>query len=234
MAWTERQRAMLQALGLGLWVTPISSDDDVVGVVETQPASDSRTVPETIGRGLDGTCATCPRRMTPIESRGATAPSWMVVGGAPEPDDVEACRAFAGAPGELLQRMLHAVGLPADGQGQAAGVRLALAVRCAPAEGRVPAAEQLTACAAWIRAEIERLRPRVVLALGRTAAEGLLGPGDAIARRRGVVHRLGAVPVVVTHELPFLLRQPEGKAEAWDDLCLAIEAAETGASPPAH
>jgi len=235
MGWTERQRAMLEALGLGLWVTPVSADgDDVVGIVETQPTSDSRTLPEASGRVLDGACAACPRRTTPIDSRGATAPTWVVVGGAPEPDDVEACRAFTGAPGELMQRMLRAVGLPADGQGHAAGVRLALAVRCAPAEGRVPDAEQLTACAAGIRAEIERLRPRVVLALGRTAAQGLLGSGDAIVRRRGVVHRLGDVPVVVTHELPFLLRQPEGKAEAWDDLCLALEAAEAGAPPPAH
>ena len=54
------------------------------------------------------------------------------------------------------------------------------------------------------------------------------------ALRRGAVHRLGAVPVVVTHELPFLLRQPDAKAQAWDDLCLAREAAQAGSPPAAH
>jgi len=235
MAWTERQRSMLEALGLGLWVVPASPDDDGAAIVEARPASEARVQePTTIPSAADAACAACPRRMAPVEASGATAPAWLIVGGAPEPDDVAASRPFTGAPGELLQRMLRAVGLTRDGRLDAAGVRLALAVRCAPAEGRVPATDQLAACAADIRAEVERLRPQVVLALGRTAAQGLLGVGDAIGRRRGVVHRLGDVPVVVTHELPFLLRQPEAKAEAWDDLCLALEAAGTGAAPPAH
>lgn len=233
MAWTERQCSMLEALGLGPWVRPATSDDAAAVAVEESPTVEHAR-PTKPGRAAsDGACSACPRRMAPIEARGSAAPAWLVVGGAPPPEDAAAARAFTGAPGELLLRMLRAIGFPADGDGDAVGARLTFAVRCAPVDGRAAGAEQLAGCAAAVRAEVERLRPRVVLALGRTAAQGLLGVDDAGARRRGVVHRLGDVPVVITHELPFLLRQPEAKAEAWDDLCLALEAAGNSVAPPA-
>jgi DNA polymerase len=120
--------------------------------------------------------------------------------------------------------------LRAAGLADAASARLALAVRCAGAEGRAPEPAQRDACAAGVRDEIVRTRPGVVLALGRGAAQALLG-GDASARWRGQVHRLDGVAVVVTHELAFLLRQPEAKAEAWDDLCRARAALEAEAPP---
>ena len=222
---------MLEALGLGLWVGPASPVDDGPAA---PPAEASRPVQPILDDGADGVCTACPRRMTPITARGASEPAWLVVGGVPEPDDIAEGQAFSGAPGHLLRRMLRAIGLPARGEGDVADVRLTFAVRCAPVEGRVPRSDQLAACGAGLRAEIERLQPRVVLALGRTAAQGVLGVDDASARRRGVVHRVGNVPVVVTHELPFLLRQPEAKAEAWDDLCLAREAAQSRAPPAAQ
>jgi len=231
---------MLEALGLGLWVGP-SPDDAEAAWPAVPEGSIGGPVPSRVegsapvaGAGAEAAtrCATCPGRMVPIEPRGAASPAWLVVGGVPEPEDVSSGRAFAGAPGELLQRMLAAIGLPSgDAPG---GAGLMLAVRCAPAEGRVPGPEQLAACSVALRAEVERLRPRVVLALGRTAARALLGADDAVGRRRGTVQRIGATPVVVTHELPYLLRHPEAKREAWDDLCLAREVAVGSSAPPAH
>jgi len=223
---------MLEALGLGLWAGPASAVRD--GPAVAPPAETTRPVPPILDHATADVCTACPRRTTPIAARGAAEPAWLVVGGVPEPDDIAEGQAFSGAPGHLLRRMLSAVGLPPRGEVDVADVRMTFAVRCAPVEGRVPRGDQLAACGAGLRAEIERLQPRVVLALGRTAAQGVLGVDDASARRRGVVHRVGGVPVVVTHELPFLLRQPEAKAEAWDDLCLAREAAQTTAPPSAQ
>src|SRR5689334_2366666 len=175
MAWTERQRSMLEALGLGLWVGPATSADAADVTVE-EASTVERARPAKAGRAAsDGACSACPRRMAPIEARGSAAPAWLVVGGAPLPDDAAAARAFTGAPGQLLLRMLRAIGFPADGDGDAVGARLTFAVRCPPMDGRAAGAEQLAGCAAVVRAEVERLRPRVVLALGRTAAQGLLG-----------------------------------------------------------
>jgi DNA polymerase len=246
MAWTERQRAMLEAMGLGLWIGPAEAAPAsppqpplaVVerGVEETAELPSRRGPPaarlgasERGARAGDASgaavCTSCPRRHAPIDAVGPAGAAWMVVGGAPEPGDVEAGRPFAGAGGELLERMLRALGL-AD----AAPARLALVVRCGGADGRPPEPAQRDACAAGVREEIVRTRPGVVLALGRIAAQALIG-GEGTTRWRGQVHRLDGVPIVVTHELPFLLRQPEAKAEAWDDLCRAREALEAQAPP---
>src|SRR5690348_9647138 len=98
MAWTERQRAMLEALGLGLWVGPaveapadVAPDAAVEAVVE--PAVEGRTS-KAGGVDADAACAACPRRMSPLPAYGAGAPAWLVVGGMPEPEDVAAGRAF--------------------------------------------------------------------------------------------------------------------------------------------
>jgi DNA polymerase len=248
MAWTERQRAMLEAMGLGLWIGPgeaaLASAPEPHraeadrSTEEPAPAR-SRTGPPEVrfadperpreARADDASgpaaCTGCPRRHPPVDAVGATGGAWMVVGGAPEPGDVAAGRPFTGPVGALLERMLRAVGAA-----NAATARLALVVRCAGVDGRAPNPAQRDACAAGVREEIVRTRPGVVLALGRTAAQALIG-GEAATRWRGHVHRLGGVPIVVTHELPFLLRQPEAKAEAWDDLCRAREALEAQAPP---
>jgi DNA polymerase len=227
---------MLEAMGLGLWAPPAARADEAPE--RRAPASLGREPPQA-GSGaarasvapVAGTrCAACPRRMAPLVPRGAAQPAWLVVGGAPEGDDVADGRPFAGAAGELLQHMLRAVGISLDDASGRPGARVALAVRCAPVDGRVPDAAQLAACAAALHDDLAATRPRVVLALGRTAAQALLGSGDAVGRWRGSVHRAGDAAVVVTHELRYLLRHPEAKAEAWDDLCLA-RAAFDGAGP---
>src|SRR5690349_3811508 len=116
MAWTERQRALLEAMGLGLW-SPRPGADASADAIERSPMAapaappsaphDSSTVahPST-SLAADEPCLACPRRTAPIASCGAAEPAWMVVGAAPEADDVAAGRPFSGAAGDLLRRML--------------------------------------------------------------------------------------------------------------------------------
>jgi DNA polymerase len=159
----------------------------------------------------------------------------MFVGGAPEAADEAAGVPYAGRRGELLDNMLRALGLARDAGDPAHQPWVTHAVKCRPPGDRAPEAAEVASCVPFLRREAELVRPRVVLALGRVAAQALLGrdesrePLGPLGRLRGTVHRIAGLAVVVTHEPAFLLRQPQLKAEAWDDLCLALEA--TRAAP---
>jgi DNA polymerase len=168
-------------------------------------------------------CALCGGRTRSVFGTGHRRADWLIVGDVPEADDDRTGEPFAGRAGRLLDNMLGAVGLS---RGQAAAGRavyLTQAVKCHPPNGRSPAADELAACEPFLRRQVELVRPRLILAMGRAAAQALLGSDEPIGRLRGRVHRYVGVPVVATHHPLFLLRHAQAKAEAWDDLCLAVE-----------
>ncbi len=155
---------------------------------------------------------------------------WLLVGEPPDEDEERAGRPFAGPAGQLLDNMLRAVNVSRDGHGRA-GARLTNVVKCRPAVVRNPDADELARCAMYLRREIALVRPRVILALGRFAAQSMLGAADPELARlpfgklRGQVYRHQGLPVVVTHHPSRLLRAGQDKADAWADLCLAREVA---------
>ncbi len=155
---------------------------------------------------------------------------WLLVGEPPDEDEERAGRPFAGPAGQLLDNMLRAVNVSRDGQGRS-GARLTNVVKCRPAVVRNPDADELARCAMYLRREIALVQPRVILALGRFAAQAMLGAADPELARlpfgklRGQVYRYQGVPVVVTHHPSRLLRAGQDKADAWADLCLAQEVA---------
>lgn len=109
-------------------------------------------------------------------------------------------------------------------------------VKCRPPQNRNPQPEELAACAPVLQRQIELVRPRLLLAMGRFAAQQLLATEEPIGRLRGRVHRLptgfepSGVPVVVTYHPAYLLRNPADKAKAWDDLCLALDTVSSASS----
>lgn len=147
----------------------------------------------------------------------------MIVGDAPEADDDRAGEPFAGRTGRLLDNMLAALALGRADAPRLNPVYLTQAVKCHPPGSRTPEDGELAACETFLRRQVALVQPRIILALGRVAAKALLGRAEPIGRLRGQVHWYAGVPVVATHHPLFLLRQPEAKAEAWDDLCLALE-----------
>jgi DNA polymerase len=169
-------------------------------------------------------CALCAGRRG-VPGSGHRQADWMVVGGAPEAADEAGGTPYAGRRGELLDNMLRPLGLARGASDPARQPWLTHAVKCRPPDDRAPEAAEVASCTPFLMREVELVRPRIVLALGRQAAQALLGRDEPLGRLRGQVHRSAGVPVVVTHEPAFLLRQPQLKAEAWDDLCLALEAA---------
>ena len=138
----------------------------------------------------------------------------MLIGEAPGADEDRQGEPFVGRAGQLLNRMLAAIGLD---RGQ---VYIANILKCRPPGNRDPKPEEAAACRAFLMAQIERVRPRIILSLGRISAQHLLATGEAVGRLRGRWFSFGpdAVPLMVTFHPSYLLRAPEQKALAWRDL----------------
>ena len=154
-------------------------------------------------------CGRCATRQQAIPGRGDQQASWIALDTAPgQAEDTEGYQ-FAGDPGYLLDNMLKAVG-----QSTEKGAYLTSLVKChAPG---APSAEELQACRPYLERELELTQAKVIIAFGHTTGKGLLG---AAARGRIMLH--GEIPVVATYHPADLLKKPEEKAKAWQDLCLA-------------
>ena len=126
---------------------------------------------------------------------------------------------FVGRAGQLLDAMLHAIGL--DRQ----RVYIANVLKCRPPNNRNPSLEEAAACEGFLRRQIELIGPKLILSVGAVSARNLLGTEVAVGKLRQVVHRYGAagIPVLVTYHPAYLLRQPAEKAKAWEDLQLAAK-----------
>jgi uracil-DNA glycosylase family 4 len=172
-------------------------------------------------------CTACPElvanRSQTVFGVGNPQADWMVIGEAPGADEDQQGEPFVGKAGQLLNAMLHALGLKRQ------QVYIANVLKCRPPNNRDPLPEEAAACAAYLQRQIALVQPKVILVVGRIAAQNLLQVSTPIGKLRGTVHRYqGQIPLVVTYHPAYLLRSPSEKRKAWDDLCLAksvVEAA---------
>lgn len=156
----------------------------------------------------------------------------LIVGDAPSDAEDASGQAFAGPDGALLDAMLQALGLSRAGSSTSQhSVVLVHAMKCRGPTQRHLMAEEIQRCQQYLSRQIALLRPRVILALGRLAAQAVLhepvgqqqGEPPALGKLRGQVHRVQGCPVVVSYHPAYLLRTPTDKARAWSDLCLAMD-----------
>jgi uracil-DNA glycosylase family 4 len=159
-------------------------------------------------------CALCKTREAAVPGRGDEQATWLLLDSAPNADDEEYAEPVTGNPGRLLDNMLRAVG-----QSTQQGAYVTTLVKCRPGNDRAPTQEEIAACRPYLQRELALTQAKVVLALGHASGKGLLG---AAARGRIMMH--GETPVVATFHPAGLLKRPEEKAKAWDDLCLAKSA----------
>lgn len=162
-------------------------------------------------------CALAGGRSQVVFSDGPLDASLMVVGEAPGAEEDRQGVPFVGRAGRLLDLLLASCGQPRE------GVYICNVLKCRPPANRDPRPEEVEACSPFLRAQIERVRPRVVLACGSFAARTLLGVQEPVGKLRGRVHTLalaggGDVPLVVTYHPAALLRNPGWVRAAWDDL----------------
>jgi DNA polymerase len=166
-------------------------------------------------------CQLCTGRKGIVFGEQAThqQADWLIVGDPPTDSDEAAGSPFTGESGVLLGNMLKAMGLTV------AEVTLTPAVKCRT-EGQSTGAQELAQCEAFLRRQVALTRPKMILAMGRYAAQALLAnsvsnPVPPLGQLRGVVRKYEGIPVVVTYSPANLLRNPADKAKAWADLCLA-------------
>lgn len=143
---------------------------------------------------------------------------WLFVGDMPRGDEALQNEAFTGEAGALLNNMLAAMQL-AHGK----NVYIANVVKCRPLAEQYPAAAEIAQCLPYLQRQIELVQPKVIVALGKVAAANLLGEELALDELRGVLHDYQGIPVIVTYHPAYLLRKPTAKAQAWQDLCFALD-----------
>jgi DNA polymerase len=153
---------------------------------------------------------------------------WLIIGEAPGAEEDRKGEPFVGRAGQLLNAMLKAAGLSRE------QVYIANILKCRPPGNRDPEPEEAAACLPWLQRQIDLIRPRIILALGRVAAQRLLETSAPLARLRGRLHHIEAspAPVIVTYHPAYLLRSPAEKRKAWDDLQFAMQTARAEVSSP--
>jgi uracil-DNA glycosylase family 4 len=156
-------------------------------------------------------CRLCEHRTRTVPGEGAPAPELVFVGEGPGADEDASGRPFVGPAGQLLDRMIGAMGLKRD------EVFICNVVKCRPPGNRQPEADEAATCMPFLEAQLAVLRPKVICLLGATPLAALLGL-KGITRLRGQRQEWRGTPVIPTFHPAYLLRNPEAKKPAWDDL----------------
>lgn len=230
----QQRRAYLQAMGIDVWL-PRDADDDIVsedssadgpGVADVTAGAPAASGWEEL-RACVAECTRCAlagSRTNTVFGVGNPDADWMIIGEAPGAEEDRRGEPFVGRAGKLLDQMLLAIGQSRE------QVFIANILKCRPPNNRDPKPEEAAACRDYLEQQIAFVRPKIVLAVGRIAAQNLLGSDEPVGRMRGQPHELDGIPLVVTYHPAYLLRSPSQKRKSWSDLCLAKRlAAENGA-----
>ena len=178
--------------------------------------AESERALEALARELTGCtrCRLCEGRTRLVFGQGDAAAELVFVGEGPGQTEDQQGLAFVGAAGELLTKMIGAMGLRRE------DVFICNVVKCRPPGNRTPAADEMATCLPFLERQLAAIRPRAICALGKTAALGLglLGPGDGLGRKRGKLWAWRGIPTVITYHPAYLLRNPADKRLVWEDL----------------
>ena len=164
-------------------------------------------------------CTACALRQTCTQTVfgvGDQNADWLYIGEGPGAREDALGEPFVGQAGKLLDNMLAAIGLK---RGQ--NVYITNIVKCRPPNNRNPSDEEARQCAPYLTRQIELIKPKLIIALGKVAAQNLLNSNDSIANLRGKIHDYSGIPLIVTYHPAYLLRALPEKAKAWKDLCMA-------------
>lgn len=230
------RNAYLEALGIDRWVARHAPPEEAAAepaipatTITTDPAPLARSpAPSPIVPASDWSalreqvagctaCDLCKTRTQTVFGVGNTRAEWLVIGEAPGAEEDRQGEPFVGRAGQLLNAMLLAIGQPRG------AVFIANILKCRPPGNRDPKPEEVARCLPFLHAQISLLQPKIILAVGRIAAQNLLATDAPLARLRGRLHHFGAAntPLVITYHPAYLLRTPSDKRKAWEDLKFA-------------
>ncbi len=160
-------------------------------------------------------CGLCAGRTNAVPGEGNAQARMVLVGEGPGATEDATGRPFVGQAGKLLEGILDAIEVPRD------SVYITNIVKCRPPQNRKPLPDEIAACIPYLRRQLELIRPKVIVALGGTAGEALLGVRKGLGELRGKVHTYNGTPLIVTYHPAALLRNPNWKKPTWDDVRIA-------------
>jgi uracil-DNA glycosylase len=221
----------LEALGIDLWTPRLQSAAAPAAAAPPEPAHRPARPPTIPASGVEPAdeaawealrvevsgctrCELCKTRTQTVFGVGNRRAELMVIGEAPGADEDAQGEPFVGRAGQLLNSMLRALGSPRE------TVYIANVLKCRPPGNRDPKPSEVASCLPYLQRQVDMIQPRLMLAVGRIAAQNLLATDTPIGRLRGHVHRFGAraTPLIVTYHPAYLLRSPSEKRKSWVDL----------------
>lgn len=175
-------------------------------------------------------CSLAETRTQTVFGVGDPDADWLLVGEAPGAEEDKRGEPFVGQAGKLLDNMLAAIQIKRGEK-----VYIANVLKCRPPENRDPHGEEVVKCDPFLKRQVELIRPKLIVAMGRFAAQSILNTDASIGALRGKLHNYHGVPVIVTYHPAYLLRNLPDKAKAWEDLCFAratMRQLQSGAASP--
>jgi uracil-DNA glycosylase len=160
-------------------------------------------------------CGLCPGRTKAVPGEGNPKARLFLVGEGPGATEDATGRPFVGQAGKLLNGILDAIEVPRD------SVYITNIIKCRPPQNRKPLPDEIAACMPYLHRQLELIRPKVIVALGGTAGEAMLGVRKSLGELRGKVHTYNGIPLIVTYHPAALLRNPNWKKPTWDDVRIA-------------
>ena len=212
----------LEAMGIDVWVPRTSTHGE-------QAATIDHAEPETPASAIDSwavleaevanctRCGLCTTRTQTVFGAGNKQADWMLVGEAPGQHEDEQGLPFVGNAGLLLTEMLRAISLTRE------DVFITNILKCRPPNNRDPHADEVERCNDYLQRQQRLIQPKIILAVGRIAAQTLLKTDEPLSRLRGKPHAFNNTPVVVVYHPAYLLRSLLEKRKAWQDLIQAVQ-----------
>lgn len=207
--------------------TPLVRAAATLPAAQQPPKRVMAVIPDVSALGWDelsdkvSRCTLCDLHQTrtnPVFGVGNRAAQWMIIGEAPGVDEDRQGEPFVGKAGQLLNAMLRAIGLARE------QVFIANILKSRPPANRDPHADEVHACLPYLYRQIELVNPRLLLCVGRIAAQTLLNTDTTIGKLRGKLHHLpSGRPMIVTYHPAYLLRSPAEKRKSWADLVMAMQ-----------
>jgi DNA polymerase len=210
----SRREEILREMGLGpVWRLRVSQRD-------SSPSTEEKSISWQNLKSRVRNCTDCKLRAgctQTVFGVGDEKAEWLLVGEAPGAEEDRLGEPFVGQAGKLLDHMLAAIGLS-----RRENVYIANVLKCRPPGNRNPEPDEVAKCSPHLQKQIELIKPKLIVAMGRFAAQTLVGSDVTIASLRGRVHRYAGLPLIVTYHPAYLLRNLPDKAKAWADLRFAV------------
>ncbi len=230
----EKRLYYLDQMGIQAWVSQnaVELQDKSLEATNAGFIRDSNNTQKTIDSNINSSsleelkiavskCTQCElyrTRTQTVFGVGHPAAEWLIIGEAPGADEDRLGEPFVGKAGQLLTSMLRAMGLARE------EVFIANVLKCRPPNNRDPQSNEISSCSSFLSKQIELIRPKIILVVGRIAAQSLLNVDTPIGKMRGkkYTYQDTGIPVIATYHPAYLLRSPQQKRKAWDDLKFAL------------